>query len=233
MSNYRKLAPYIIDQLFPYQDLNLLKDNIANVAEAFGVTTDYSENGVPSVTVDMGLGAFAFQSNSITVGYANGFVGFEADTAGGEDLTRFELADGYLLYGDRLMLQYYSELDDNEPYGTTQDESVDMGYIMTRAGSILSLNFSFQMSNIFGEHRLSADVEKNGVSIITGTQSVIVDGAIDENDPFGVTDKFTRGDESFSAGDRLEVHFRLDPITVSPTPTIEGKVSAFLEVIFD
>lgn len=228
MTKYLKLGPYIVDQLFPYQEANKIIENVEHIAEGFGVTSDYSEDGVPSVQLKGASSAITFYTNAYEMGYdpVQGEVSMEPMTAGSEDVTRLEL-DGYYLKGDRAMLTFQADYNDDEPYGSTRSSSLDMGYVMTRPGSVLSMSLAVYVNSaLIAGQELHLDLEKNGAAFISGSKT----GAVTVNNQYGVTDKYTRGVHTFAAGDRLETQFMWFEVGLG---NMEANAVGCVEVILD
>lgn len=224
MATYTKFWDVIVDQLWSYQDANLVLDSIDYLNLCFGITTDHNTGHAPCLKLDNGA------THGGTINWDGGSTKYLRANAAGTVLSiaaiDFKMTGGYKIQGNRAILTYRGAPVNNEPYDTSDSTSIALGYVMPFPGSVLGVSLAFSLVSMTGtSFTEAADLYKNGSLLVAGTAT----GLISPPGVERVKDTYARGVHTFVAGDRLEVLYNKGGDASAWT----GYASAQVEVILD
>jgi len=214
---YISLWNVIVDQLWSYQDQNILNSNHEHLASIFGITADIAQDidAVPEINLDNGLtdgGAIYFDGDAAKF--------MKADAAGAYvEFSGIDLkSELNYIKGDQFIITGMYQVNSNSVYETTRSSTDLMGYTMPRDGSVLAVSYTFYANSVSGgatTNSMRPDVYKNDSLWLTGTST----GTVAATTRYSSKANYTRGDQTFAQGDRLEFHHRWTGTGTSPALT--------------
>lgn len=220
---YVSLWDVIQDQLWSYQDQNILKENIDYLANnVFGITVD-GNTGAPWLKLRDSQG---FEFDGGTTKYLKPNAAATYLELAALDL---KVTSPKYIKGERGLVYYWCNGIGSTVYSTSRSTTLALGYVMPHAGSLLTISHTVYTSSFVGAGSSTerADVYKNGSLLVSGTATAsLTTGSVNS-----VKDEYTRGTHSWVAGDRLEIlHTKIDS---GGGGTLAGVATVELEVTID
>lgn len=223
---YVQLWDVIQDQLWSYQDQNILKSNLDYMLQTcLGITEDS----------DSGHAAYIKFQSAEGLEFNGGSTEYLKPDAGNNYLAvesmDLKMAIPHWIRGERGIIYFsnFSIADTDDIFHLSGSKTLTLGYRMARPGSIVTISYVIDVVSAVGAGTVNyrAHLYKNGSSFLQGTQT----SDVASTTTYRVTDTYARDAQTFVAGDLIELQH--DATVGGAGVTISAVASCELEIVLD